>query len=83
MRLLALLVAMSAVADAGMKEVIRLIQAREQIDCKTRGRRSSSSPPAATQLVLSHPIVSTGTMAQAAGVTQRGALALIGDLGIR
>lgn len=82
-RLLAFLEAMSAMADAGMKEIVRLNQAREQMDRKTRGRRSSSSLPAAMKLVLSRPIVSAGTVAQAAGVTQRGALALIADLGIR
>jgi len=82
-RLLAFLEAMSAMADAGMKEVVRLNQAREQMDRKARGRRSSSSLPAAMKLVLSRPIVSAGTVAQAAGVTQRGALALITDLGIR
>jgi hypothetical protein len=35
------------------------------------------------ELVLSRQIVSAGTVAQAAGVTQRGVLALIADLGIR
>ncbi len=66
-----------------MKEIVRLSQAREQMLRRLRGRRSSSSLPEAMDLVLSRPVVSTSTVAKAAKVTQRGALSLIGDLGIR
>jgi hypothetical protein len=82
-RLLAFLDAMSAAADAGMKEIARLSLAREQMERRLRGRRSSSKLPAAIELILSRPIVSTGMIANAAKVTPRGALNLIGDLGVR
>lgn len=82
-RLLAFLDAMSAAAEAGFKEIARLSQAREQMERKARGRRSSSSLPAAIDLILSRPIVSAATVAKAAGVTPRGALNLIADLGVR
>lgn len=39
--------------------------------------------PAAIELVLSRPIVQDPMLAKAAKVTQRGALNLIGELGIR
>lgn len=82
-RIIAFLDAMSASAEAGMKEIVRLSQARVQMLRRLRGRRSSSSLPEAMDLVLSRPVVSTSTVAKAAKVTQRGALSLIGDLGIR
>ncbi|MBL8580490.1 MAG: DUF1612 and helix-turn-helix domain-containing protein [Mesorhizobium sp.] len=82
-RLLALLDAMSATAEAGMKEISRLSQARDQMERQLRGRRSSSSLPATIELVLSRPIVSAPMIAKNAKVTQRGALNLIADLGVR
>jgi hypothetical protein len=82
-RLIAFLDAMSSSADAGMKEIARLAQAREQMERRLRGRRSSSSLPAVVELVLSRPIVSAAMIAKAAKVTQRGALNLIADLGVR
>ncbi|EMS95915.1 hypothetical protein H009_19829 [Agrobacterium tumefaciens str. Cherry 2E-2-2] len=83
MRLLAFLEAMSACADAGMKEIARLSQAREQMERRLRGRRSSSSLPGLLELVLSRPIVSTGMIAKQINVTPRGALQLVTQLGIR
>ncbi len=82
-RLSAFLEAMAAAADFGMKEVYRLSQARDQMERKLRGRRSSSSLPAVMDLVLTHPIVSAPMIAKAARVTTRGALNLIGELGVR
>ncbi|PZR94733.1 MAG: hypothetical protein DI537_06740 [Stutzerimonas stutzeri] len=82
-RLLAFLDAMSAVAEAGMKEIVRLGQAREQMERKARGRRSSSSLPVVIDLVLSRPIVSASMIAKAAEITPRGALNLIAELGVR
>lgn len=82
-RILALLDAMSSSAEAGMKEMARLTQAREQMTRRLNGRRSSSSLPTAIELVLSRPLVSAPMIAKAAKVTQRGALNLIGELGIR
>lgn len=82
-RLSAFLEAMTAAADFGMKEVYRLSQARDQMERKLRGRRSSSSLPAVMDLVLTRPIVSAPMIAKAARVTTRGALNLIADLGVR
>lgn len=82
-RILAFLDAMSASAESGMKEIARLAQAREQMSRRLNGRRSSSNLPTAIDLVLSRPIVSAPMIAKAAKVTQRGALNLIGELGIR
>jgi hypothetical protein len=82
-RLLAFLDAMSAAVEAGMKEISRLSQARDQMERHLRGRRSSSSLPAVIELVLSRPIVSARMIAKTAKVTQRGALNLIGELGVR
>jgi len=82
-RLLAFLDAMGTSAEIGMKEIIRLTQAREQMTRRLNGQRSSSSLPTTIELVLSRPIVSVPMIAKAAKVTQRGALNLIGELGIR
>lgn len=82
-RILALLDAMSASADLGMKELARLAQARELMTRRLRGRRSSSSLPTTIDLILSRPIVSAPMIAKAAKVTQRGALNLIAELSVR
>lgn len=82
-RLLAFLDAMSAAADAGMKEIARLSQAREQMERRLRGRRSSTSLPAVIELILSRPIVSATMIAKAAKITPRGALNLVAELGVR
>lgn len=82
-RLVAFLDAMSASADAGMKDVARLSQAREQMERRLRGRRASSSLPQVVDLVLARPVVSAAMIAKAASVTQRAALTLIGELGVR
>lgn len=82
-RVIAFLDAMSASAESGMKEISRLVQAREQMARRLNGRRSSSSLPTAIELVLSRPIVSAPMIAKAAKITQRGALNLIAELGVR
>lgn len=82
-RILALLDAMSASAELGIKEITRLTQARELMTRRLNGRRSSSSLPRTIELILSRPIVSAPMIAKAAKVTQRGALNLIGELGVR
>lgn len=82
-RLLAFLDAMSAAAEVGMKEIARLHQAREQMERKAKGCRSSSSLPAVIELLLSRPIVSAAIVAKAAGVTPRGALNLVRELNAR
>ena len=66
-----------------MKEIARLAQAREQMARRLNGRRSSSSLPTVIELVLSRPIVSAPMIAKTPKVTQRGALNLIAELGVR
>lgn len=82
-RLLAFLDAMSHTAEAGMKEISRLSQARDQMERHLRGRRSTSNLPAAIELVLSRPIVSAPMIAKSAKVSQRAALNLISELKVR
>lgn len=82
-RLLAFLDAMSASAETGIKEIARLAQAREQMTRRLNGRRSSSSLPTTIELVLSRPVVSAPMIAKRAKVTQRAALNLISELGVR
>lgn len=82
-RLLAFLDAMSASAEAGTKDIARLAQAREMMKRRLNGRRSSSSLPMTIELVLSRPVVSAPMIAKCAKVTQRAALNLISELGVR
>ncbi len=82
-RLVAFLDAMSAAAAAGMKDIDRLTMAKRQLERKATGRRSTSSLPIAIDLLLSRPIVSAHMVSKAARVTPRGALNLVGELGVR
>ncbi|MEZ2126439.1 MULTISPECIES: RHE_PE00001 family protein [unclassified Sinorhizobium] len=82
-RLAAFLEAMTLSAEAGLKELDRLALARIQMERRLKDRRSSSSLPALIEFVLSRPMVSAAMIAKHIGVTPRGALNLIGELGIR
>ncbi|NGO55437.1 RHE_PE00001 family protein [Allomesorhizobium camelthorni] len=82
-RLIAFLDALSSAAEAGMKELDRLGQAKDQMERRLRNRRSSSSLPDVLELVLSRPIVSAAMISKAAKVTPRGALNLVSELGVR
>ncbi|MER8779427.1 RHE_PE00001 family protein [Mesorhizobium sp. M0977] len=82
-RLIAFLDALSSAAEAGMKELDRLGQTKDQMERRLRNRRSSSSLPNVLELVLSRPIVSAAMIAKAAKVTPRGALNLVAELGVR
>ena len=79
----AFLEAMTVTADLGLKELDRLSLAKTQMDMRIRDRRSNSSLPALIDLVLSRPIVSAALVAKHVGVTPRGALNLVRELGIR
>ncbi len=82
-RLIALLDAMTAMADSSMRELVRLQQARAQMERKLTGRRLNSSLPTVVELILARPMVSAAMVAKAAKVTPRGALNLIAELGVR
>ncbi|WP_077963378.1 RHE_PE00001 family protein [Ensifer adhaerens] len=79
----AFLEAMTVTADLGLKELDRLSLAKTQMDMRIRDRRSNSSLPGLIELVLSRPIVSAALVAKHVGVTPRGALNLVRELGIR
>lgn len=82
-RLNAFLEAMAATADLGLKELDRLSLARTQMEIRIRDRRSNSNLPGLIELVLSRPIVSTALISRRLGVTPRGALNLVRELGLR
>lgn len=82
-RLTAFLEAIAEAADTGLKELDRLTLARTHMERRLKDRRSNSSLPATIDLVLSRPIVSAGMIARHVGITPRGALNLVADLGIR
>ena len=82
-RLLAFLEAVEASSLNSLKEVERLSLARLQMERKLKDRRSTSNLPGAIDLVLSMPMVSTALIAKELKVSQRGALNLIAELGVR
>ncbi|RZS79592.1 DNA binding protein with HTH domain [Phyllobacterium myrsinacearum] len=82
-RLTAFLEAAQSSAIASLKEIDRLSLARVQMERKLKDRRSTSSLPGMIDLILSRPMVSTALIAKELKVTPRGALNLIGELGVR
>ena len=82
-RLVAFLDAMSAAVAAGMKDIDRLTLAKRQLERKALDKRSTSTLPVAIDLLLSRPIVSAHMIAKSAKISPRGALNLIGELGVR
>ncbi|KMO32018.1 hypothetical protein VQ02_24625 [Methylobacterium variabile] len=82
-RCLTILGAVTAGAEQGMRDHDRWMLAREGLLLKVRGRRGSSSLPRLIDLVLARPLVSTTTIADELGVTQRAAQTLVAELGLR
>jgi hypothetical protein len=82
-RLLAFLEAVEAASIANLKEIERLGLARIQMERKLKDRRSTSSLPGVIDLALSRPMISAGLVAKELKISQRGALNLIGELGLR
>lgn len=82
-RLAAFLGAVEAASIANLKEIERLGLARIQMERKLKDRRSTSSLPGMIDLALSRPMISAGLVAKELKVSQRGALNLIGELGLR
>jgi Protein of unknown function (DUF1612)/HTH DNA binding domain len=83
LRLLAFLEAIEEAGETGLNELDRLSLAKTQMERRLRDRRSNSSLPGVIELVLSRPIVSAGMIARHVGVTPRGALNLVAELGLR
>jgi len=82
-RVLAGLDAMASSAELAMKEVIRLGQAREHLERKLKGKRSSSSLPRVVDLLIARPIVSSSMIVKELKVSHRAALDLVAELGVR
>lgn len=75
--------AVTAAAEAGMKDHDRWLLARRQLERKLVGRRSTSHLAALIDLVLAHPIANAGLIARELGVTPRAAQNLVAELGLR
>ena len=75
--------AISAAAEAGLKDHDRWTTARMLLARKLDGRRSTSRLPALLDYVLTRPIVSAGMIAEELRITPRAAQDLVGELGLR
>ncbi|TBY52880.1 DUF1612 domain-containing protein [Rhizobium leguminosarum bv. viciae] len=82
-RLLAILGGIIAGAEVGLKEHDRLLLARKMMERRLVGKRTSSKLPELIELVISRPLVSAGIIAKELAVTQRAALRIVEELGLR
>lgn len=82
-RLMAIANGLSAAAETGLKEHDRLFLARQVMERKLVGRRTSSKLPDLIELAMARPLVHSGTIAKALGVTPQAALRIVGELGLR
>jgi hypothetical protein len=82
-RLMALLAGLTASAGLGLKEHNRLTLARQSMERRLLGRRTSSKLPELIDLVMSRPLVSAGMIVKAVGVTPQAAIRIVGELGLR
>ena len=82
-RLLIQLEAMTAAADAGLKDHDRWLNQRTLLARKLDGRRSTSRLPALLDYVLTRPIASAGMIAAELKITPRAAQDLVAELGLR
>jgi len=82
-RLLAIAQGFIATAEFCLKEHDRLTLARQSMERRLNGRRTSSKLPALIDLVMSRPLVSAGMIVKAVGVTPQAAIRIVGELGLR
>ncbi|WP_174022004.1 RHE_PE00001 family protein (plasmid) [Agrobacterium fabrum] len=82
-RLLAVADGLSAAAEIGMKEHNRLTLARQMMERKLSGRRTSSKLPELVELVMAKPLVSAGMVAKTLEVTPQAARRIVLELGLR
>jgi hypothetical protein len=75
--------ALAAAAEIGLKEHDRLLGAYSRLTRRVTGRRSSSSLPDLIELVVERPVVTAALIANRLKVTQRAALMLAQELGLR
>lgn len=82
-RLLASLEGLMAAVELGFKEHDRLLLARQMMERKLIGRRTSSKLPDLIDMVMAKPLVSAGMIAKELAVTPRAALRIVEELGLR
>jgi len=82
-RLLAIVQGLIGAAEAGLKEHDRLALARQMMERKLEGRRTSSMLPELVELVMAKPLVSAGMVAKTLGVTPQAARRIVLELGLR
>ncbi|MCA2435522.1 DUF1612 and helix-turn-helix domain-containing protein [Rhizobium leguminosarum] len=82
-RLLAIAHGLLAAAEIGMKEHDRLALARQMMERKLTGRRTSSKLPELVELVMAKPLVSAGMVAKTLDVTPQAARRIVLELGLR
>lgn len=82
-RLLAIAHGFLAAAEIGMKEHDRLALARQMMERKLTGRRTSSKLPELVELVMARPLVSAGMVAKTLEVTPQAARRIVLELGLR
>ncbi|ANG99098.1 hypothetical protein A8A54_21270 [Brucella pseudogrignonensis] len=82
-RLLAIALGLLAAAEIGLKEHDRLVLARQMMERKLAGRRTSSKLPELVELVMARPLVSAGMVAKTLDVTPQAARRIVLELGLR
>ncbi|WP_441519579.1 RHE_PE00001 family protein [Bradyrhizobium sp. 2TAF24] len=82
-RLLIQFEAMTAAADAGLKDHDRWLNQRTLLARKLVGRRTTSKLPALLDYILARPIASAGMIAAELKITPRAAQDLVAELGLR
>jgi hypothetical protein len=82
-RLLAIAHGLIAAAEIGLKEHDRLALARQMMERKLAGRRTSSKLPELVALVMAKPLVSAGMVAKTLEVTPQAARRIVLELGLR
>jgi hypothetical protein len=82
-RLLIQFEAMTAAAEAGLKDHDRWLNQRTLLARKLNGRRSTSRLPALLDYMLARPIASAGMIAAELKITPRAAQDLVAELGLR
>lgn len=83
MRIVAILDSIHEAAAIGMKEHDRLLHAKNRMERRLVGRRSSSRLPELIALVLARPVVSTSMIVKELGTTPQGAVGLANQLELR
>ncbi|KSV65371.1 hypothetical protein N182_35845 [Sinorhizobium sp. GL2] len=82
-RLLAIAHGLLAAAEACLKEHDRLALARQMMERKLYGRRTSSKLPELIELVMAKPLVSAGMVVKSLEVTPQAARRIVLELGLR